>query len=498
MPYRFVARRPDPWGDGMADLCLVHGAHVGQIRFAPCASVLASGGELHWREEGKQLKLAGSELCLAPRGAAWLGWLVPQRLALASCAVSLHQWASTSPLCDMAGTCYGRLGARPHPLAVRNRQETLLGERLDWPAGAWAALLAMAAALLAVAALAAHDARARAARASACAVDAHAEPAAAEPGGARMTGGARAGSPACSAAGAQRGEAGSPFASPGSLSACSFGSAGELTPGAFERRAPLSPIDETAPRRAERAAPARSPGAERAGALPQAGGSAFKIWKAPRPPGATTDSSSSGGSSIALPEASDENGGANQQTAKQPRPGRAEAGYLVMRPRARPEDKPPKKKHGGGSTSERLLRAVSDAAEALSPAKLAQRLSPKSATSAAEAREAPLEAAQAPLSDDSSSEEEPPTRGAAGSYSLKGSLQESLLERSCRMHRPLAAGKARCAACLESIKQMSLASPRVMFVECGKDCGRVWHPKCLPSGDKTRQRAFVCAECQQR
>jgi hypothetical protein len=66
------------------------------------------------------------------------------------------------------------------------------------------------------------------------------------------------------------------------------------------------------------------------------------------------------------------------------------------------------------------------------------------------------------------------------------------------MHRPLESGKTRCAACLNKIKLLSVASPRVTFVACARDCGRVWHPKCLPKGDARRVRSFVCAECAAR
>ncbi|KAG8461509.1 hypothetical protein KFE25_001113 [Diacronema lutheri] len=548
MPLRLVVRTD----------CLVHGRQVLDVGFAPCNSVLA-GGELHWQQEGTQLKLAGSELCLVPEGAAWLRWLVPQRLALASCAVSLHQWASLDPLCDLHGTCYGRLGSRPHPLPVRDRQYTLVGRQVGSP---WLALAALIFALVALLVTLVPRARARwrVPFAPACKVATYA------PTAERAIDGATA--PATPTAAAADGalpvavdRAGSPAgsASPAPSASAIAGLTAAFTPGALDARAlaphALSPIDESSAHHEPPGDGIASPLSERTNELANTGGSAYKIWKAPRPPGAS-DSSSSDNSSIARPE-HDEN--AHDGNARPTRAAKGD-GYIVMRAPKPPlslrpsgkalsdvasavrlAGKPSKKKAAPGtpadreapSTSEQLMRAVANAVEILSPSRCATRIGasgmPLTLTQHAQAAAAgaafdepfarmstgskPATPAQRarPMTRESiagseltSSDEDEAAPGAATGagastpyeFGLKSKLQESLLERQIRIHRPIAPDKSRCAACLVQFKKMQQESPRLVYVECAGRCGRVWHPKCQPAGDKTRPRTFVCADCR--
>lgn len=539
MPLHFLTR---------GGLCLALGAQIDQISFAPCASVPA-GGELLWLQVGAQLKLSGSDWCLAPSGSVrWLHWLVPQRLALAPCAASQHHWASIDPLCDFRGTCYGRLGSRPHPLAVRNREETLFGQQVRPSSLVLFSLAAGFFALLALVARLVHDAHVRARVASALAI-AH-QAAAGELNAERAV----AGSPHGGAAGAHRGDVNSPLCSPATSSAGSSASVDELTPGVgcALQHLPLSPIDEQQPLRVgadEGVTAVCSPLSDQTNRMAPAGtGSAYKVWKAPRPPGAS-DSSSSGGSSIARPEAEEAGSGGDGASKAQGAPSRVE-GYIVMRPgerpplslrgsssgktsaESKPRDKSSKKKkpHGAdhaasspgcaaaaaaasasatnaaASASEQLMRAVVSAVEVLSPARLASRLSgggamPLASLAAAPAAPAapppPAAAAAAEEEEPSSSDDEQPAAG----YGLRGGLQKAWLDRDQRIYTrkfgPVEQHKQFCARCSKSIVQMCADSPRLTSIECS-DCHLVWHPKCLPSGDKRRPRVYICNSCIER
>ncbi|KAJ1619416.1 hypothetical protein T492DRAFT_1085626 [Pavlovales sp. CCMP2436] len=491
-----------------AGLSLVHSQRPGQVNFKPRAE-LAPSEELHWREAGRQLKLVGSELCLEPAaGIAWLRWLVTPRLTLTLCKRSVHQWASTRPLCDMRGTCYGaRRRLARHPLPVRDKEKTLHAQSAGLPS---LTVAFVSAALVAVlTALTASRLRARAPYETYETTEAEAVAAEVE-GAERAAGVSPRATSSCASS------ASSSVGSPASFADFS------PAPSVYTPRVGLSPIDE-------RSSPGPMPLSELTQANQVLLGSVYKVLKPPRPPSAS-DTSSSGGSSITRPDHEiDENDARRKRD-----------GFLVLRAPRPPQTlrsssgsggaddsgaggKKSKKKKSkipivSDSASQQLMRAVQSAVEALSPSRKATREAyglppvplraiPVTTSSASMANQIatsntpmkqPSPARQEPAASDSSSEDETQTAAsgvAPYGYGLKGKLQESLLERSCRMHKPLAAGKTRCAACLAGIKQMTFVSPRVTFIECSGSCGRVWHPKCLPLGNNTRQRTFVCSEC---